>query len=276
MSAVFYNLTLAGLMVLMVKCGAVLVGEETIRARRIPWAGAGLLVFAVIGVVVQASWAGAMGLLDHDPGKQGWWRPLTAVFLQSGISGTSWNLMTLAVMAALAEWFWGRWLMVALFIAGALLPEHLDALVGAVGHSTDPRNFIGSSGATYFLSATLAGALLLRGPHPALPNGPKVVDRRQALALSLAVPAAGLLMWFAQANGHGLVSVEGFIFGAALWALGRNTIKPERDLIDPPATSIAGALGATRTLRVNRRRHGPAASASPSSRRDNHPCGPDR
>ncbi|MET7463192.1 hypothetical protein [Nonomuraea sp. NPDC005501] len=75
--------------------------------------------------------------------------------------------------------------------------------------SPDPRNFAGSSGATYFLAATLAGALLLcaRAPKERL--------------LALAAPALGLALWFAQDNGHGLVAVYGFVVGALVWAVAR-------------------------------------------------------
>ncbi|MFI5952803.1 hypothetical protein [Cryptosporangium sp. NPDC051539] len=46
--------------------------------------------------------------------------------------------------------------------------------------------------------------------HP--PRGVAPAIRLRLLAL--AVPVAGLALWFLQANGHGLVSAEGFAFGA--------------------------------------------------------------
>jgi hypothetical protein len=49
-------------------------------------------------------------------------------------------------------------------------------------------------------------------------------------------------MWFAQGNGHGLVSAEGFVLGGALWALTRQSLRPERDLADPPETTIGTLL----------------------------------
>ncbi|RPF38205.1 hypothetical protein [Streptomyces sp. TLI_185] len=204
MGTIVFNLTTAALMVLMFKSGLALVGEDTLRRRPVPWAAVALAAVAVGGVVLQHSWSGAMDALDSDPRKSGWWRVVTAVFMQNGgFFGAAWNIVTLAALAALAQWFWRGPLMVALFAAGILLPERIDALFGESSRSTDPRNFAGSSGATYFLAATLAAALLLT-----------TTDTRQRL-LALSVPAAGLAMWLAQDNGHGLVSVYGFLLGAA-------------------------------------------------------------
>ncbi|MFF4249729.1 hypothetical protein ACFY1L_00770 [Streptomyces sp. NPDC001663] len=215
MGAIVFNLTTAALMVLMFKCGLTLVGEDTLRRRPIPWAAVGVTAVAVGGVVLQHSWSGAMDALDSDPRRSGWWRVVTSVFMQNGgFFGAVWNIVTLAAMAALAQWFWRGPLMLVLFAAGILLPEHIDALFGETSRSTDPRNFAGSSGATYFLAATLASALLLT-----------TNDTRQRL-LALCVPAAGLAMWLAQDNGHGLVSVYGFALGAAALPLARRIARP--------------------------------------------------
>ncbi|MEU6217530.1 hypothetical protein ABZ845_08405 [Streptomyces sp. NPDC047022] len=203
-------MTTAALLVLMFKVGLALVGEDTVRRRPLPWVAVALTAVAVGGVVLQLSWSGAMDALDSDPRKSGWWRVVTSVFMQNGgVFGAVWNLVTLAVIAALAQWFWRGPLMPALFAAGILLPERIDALFGDTARSTDPRNFAGSSGATYFLAATLAGALLLSG----------TTSKERLLALS--VPAAGLAMWLAQENGHGLVAVYGFVLGAAVLPLAR-------------------------------------------------------
>ncbi|MDR8414352.1 hypothetical protein MTP10_37185 [Nonomuraea sp. 3-1Str] len=210
MDVLLFNVTTAALLVLMFTCARTLVGPETAGRRPIPWAAVGLTAVAVAGVAIQASWHGAMAALDADPSKTGWWRGVTSVFMQNGgVSGAAWNIVTLAVIAVLAAWFWSGPLMLALFLAGALLPEHIDALLGLASDSTDPRNFAGSSGATYFLAATLAGALLLRARAP------------KERLLALAAPALGLALWFAQDNGHGLVAVYGFAVGALVWAVVR-------------------------------------------------------
>ncbi|MEU8585998.1 hypothetical protein AB0C59_03160 [Streptomyces sp. NPDC048664] len=210
MSVIVFNVTTAALLILMFKGALALIGEDALRRPPIPWVAVALTAVAVGGMVLQHSWAGAMDALDDDPRRSGWWRVVTSVFLQNGgVLGAAWNIVTLAVVAACAQRFWRGPLTVALFAAGILLPERVDALFGDTGHSTDPRNFAGSSGATYFLAATLAGALLLCAPA--------VKDR----LLALSVPVAGLAMWLAQDNGHGLVAVYGFVLGVVVLPLAR-------------------------------------------------------
>ncbi|MEU6174297.1 hypothetical protein ABZ832_20545 [Streptantibioticus parmotrematis] len=208
MGGILFDLTTAWLLMLMAKCGVNLVGSGTLTRRPVPWVAVGLAGVAVAGVGVQVCWAGAMAALDDDPRRRGWWRVLTSVFLQNGgVFGAVWNLVTLAVVAALAQWFWGAPLTLGLFAAGVLLPQHLDALLGLREHVTDPRDFAGSSGATYFLAATLAAGLLLRA------------TTRTDRLLALAVPAAGLALWAIQGNEHGLVAVYGFLLGLAVLPL---------------------------------------------------------
>lgn len=207
---VVFNLTTFALLLLIFTVARETLGDVTLRTRGIPWYAVGLTALAVLGVLVELCWPGAMNALDDDPARSGWWRPLTAVFMQNGgVPGAAYNLVTLAVIAALAQWLWRGPLMLACFLAGALGPHYIDVLVGAGGVSTDPRDFAGSSGATYFLGATLAGAALRRGP------GTRI------RLLALAAPAAGLLLWFAQSNAHGLVVVYGFVLGAVVWGVPR-------------------------------------------------------
>ncbi|WP_214321814.1 hypothetical protein [Nonomuraea sediminis] len=208
MSGVLFFATTAALMVMMINSGLALVGRGSLGGRSVPWVAVGLAALAVTGVVIQLVWAGAMDALDDDPRKTGWWRVVTSVFIQNGgVAGTVWNIATLALVAGLAQWFWGGPLTVVLFAGGIFLPERIDALLGMGGPSTDPRNFAGSSGATYFLGATLAAALLLRTRIP----------KRRLLAA--AVPVLGLAIWFAQSNGHGLVAVYGFVIGLLAWVV---------------------------------------------------------
>ncbi|WP_420712949.1 hypothetical protein [Streptomyces sp. MMG1121] len=225
MSAILFNVTTAALMVLMFKAGVFLIGEDTVRRRPVPYTAVAITAVAVGAVVLQLCWSGAMDALDSDPRRSGWWRVVTSVFMQNGgVFGDAWNIVTLAVIAALAQWFWGGPLTLALFAAGILLPEHIDALFGETSRSTDPRNFAGSSGATYFLAATLAAALVLSSSAA-----------RERL-LAVCVPAAGLAMWLAQENGHGLVSCYGFVLGAAVLLIARRL--PLRIL--PGTTPTAG------------------------------------
>ncbi|WP_181442239.1 hypothetical protein [Streptomyces tateyamensis] len=241
MDALVFNATTAALMVFMFKAGAALTGPDPLRRRRIPWAAVALTAVAVGAVVLQLCWSGAMAALDADPARQGWWRTVTSVFMQNGgLGGGGWNLATLAVMAAFAQWFWGGPAMLALFLTGILLPERIDALLGQTSRSTDPRNFAGSSGATYFLGATLAAALLLHGRHHE-DGGQGRSGQRQDQLLALGVPAFGLILWFAQANGHGLVSAYGFAVGVLAWFALRHRLQPERSLRRPATTTTAAA-----------------------------------
>ncbi|WP_257980228.1 hypothetical protein [Streptomyces sp. CB02959] len=232
MDAIIFNLTTAALLVLMFKCGLLLVGEDTMRRRPVPWVAIALTAVAVGAVVLQLTWSGAMDALDGDPRKTGWWRVVTSVFMQNGgLFGGVWNIATLAVIAALAQWFWRGPLMLLLFAGGILLPQQIDALFGETAPSTDPRNFAGSSGATYFLAATLAAALLL--------TGTQTKERLPAVG----VPAAGLAMWLAQENGHGLVACYGFVLGAIALPLARRLPRPPvpAALVPPAAVPTDGA-----------------------------------
>lgn len=239
MDAVLFNLTTAALMVLVFLSARTVVGVETIMKRRIPWFAVGLTSVAVAGLVTQVCWSGAMDFFDADPAKSGWWRIVTSVFMQNGGPvGDAYNLLTLAVIAALAEWFWSGPLMLALFAGGIFLPQLVDTLFGATGGSTDPRNFAGSSGATYFLGATLAAALLLRS---------RVVKER---LLGASVPVFGLVLWFAQENGHGLVAAYGFVLGGVVWLVGRRLLDPERDLTRAPRRTVGSVTAIVRKPRA--------------------------
>ncbi|MFI6734920.1 hypothetical protein ACIBI9_18485 [Nonomuraea sp. NPDC050451] len=70
--------------------------------------------------------------------------------------------------------------------------------------------------------AMLSAALLFRGR-----------------AVREGVPALGLVTWVAQGNMHGLVSVYGFVVGAAVWGVGLGLLHPDRDLQSPPRTTVA-------------------------------------
>ncbi|MFJ4584544.1 hypothetical protein [Streptomyces echinatus] len=239
MSAVLFNITTAALLVLMFRIGVLLVGEDTIRRRAVPWGAVALTGLAVGAVLLQGSWPGAMDALDSDPRRSGWWRVVTSVFMQNGgFSGAVWNIATLAAVSALAQWFW-RWpLMLTLFAAGILLPQHIDALFGETARSTDPRNFAGSSGATYFLAATLAAGLVLTG----------TATRERLLAVS--VPAAGLAMWLAQDNGHGLVACYGFALGLAVVPVARRL--PLRIAPDSPLPTAESSRTGTQRVTMDR------------------------
>jgi hypothetical protein len=244
-----YNLVTAALLILVFRAAVQLESP-----RHFPWAAVALTALVIGGLILQTTWSGAMSALDSDPSRTGWWRPVTSVFLQNGgWLGYLWNIVTIAVITALAEWHWGRLTAAALFLAGALLPYWLGMLAGDSHGSTDPRNWVGSSGATYFLGATLAGALLIRAlpiralpiralpiralPIRALPTGAGL----QKALLASSGPAVGLAAWFAQHNAHGLVVVEGFALGtllALIVELGRSRTGGDAPVPSPEGTSV--------------------------------------
>ncbi|GAA0240035.1 hypothetical protein [Cryptosporangium japonicum] len=188
------------LFVLMGKAGSLLVTGN--RRRPLPWLAVAGVVALLGGLVLQAAWGGAEAALAHDPARSGWWRPFTSVLLQNGgLLGDVFNVVTAAIVLALAQWHWGVGRALVLLLGAVLVPSGLDALLGDGELGGQSRNYVGSSGVVFFLAATLAGALLLAGPGVR----PRV--------LAPAVPVAGLALWFAQANGHGLVSAEGFVVG---------------------------------------------------------------
>ncbi|MFI1993472.1 hypothetical protein [Actinoplanes sp. NPDC020271] len=206
MNVLVYNLVTAALLVLAVKAA-----ERLAPRRRFPMLAVVLTTLVIGGLILQASWPGAMPALDSDPSRSGWWRPLTSVIMQNGgVLGDAWNVVTIALVAAYAEWYWGRPAAAGLFLAAALVPRWLDALVGAAQVSNEPRNWAGSSGVTYLVAATLAGALVIRALH---------TRRVRDGLLAVSGPVLGLATWFAQDNAHGLMIVEGFVAGAVLGAL---------------------------------------------------------
>src|ERR1700759_5844695 len=122
MGVVLYNLVTAWILMLAIKAGRTL----TVRRQGVPW----LAIFGtramVAGLVLQATWSGAMDALDSDPSRWGWWRPVTSVFLQNGgFLGDVWNLVTAPIVLALAEWHWGRLRTLALLAGAVFLPRLL-------------------------------------------------------------------------------------------------------------------------------------------------------
>lgn len=215
MAVVLYNLVTAALMVLMIKVAQRLAPDR----RGVPWVAIGVTALLVAGLVLQAVWSGAMDALDSDPSKPGWWRPITATFLQNGgVLGDAWNLVTAALVLLFAEAHWGRLRTAVLFVLAILVPHWFDLVVSGGAGSSDARNWAGSSGTIYFLGAALAASLLVAGGawRPRL--------------MALAIPAIGLASWFLQDNAHGLVSAEGFVFGLLVAAV--LTFLPTRQ---PPA-----------------------------------------
>ncbi|MET9384269.1 hypothetical protein ABZY09_25120 [Streptomyces sp. NPDC002928] len=69
-------------------------------------------------------------------------------------------------------------------------------------------------------------------------------DTKERL-LAVSVPAAGLAMWLAQDNGHGLVACYGFVLGTALLPVARR-------LPHPPTPAAAVPAGGPSRARARR------------------------
>ncbi|AEV84469.1 hypothetical protein ACWT_3446 [Actinoplanes sp. SE50] len=206
MDVVLYNMVTAAVLILAFKAA-----QRLAPRRRFPVVAVALTALIIGGLILQATWPGAMAALDSDPSRSGWWRPLTSVLMQNGgFTGDLWNVLTIAGIAAYAEWYWGRLAAAGLFLAAALIPHWLDVFVGDAQVSNEPRNWAGSSGVTYLVAATLAGALAIRALR---------TRRVKDGLLAVAAPLVGLATWFVQDNAHGLMIVEGFVAGAVLAAL---------------------------------------------------------
>ncbi|MDM7856572.1 hypothetical protein [Cellulomonas alba] len=219
----------AALMVVLLLCGLLLVDGDTIPSRTVPWLAVALGALAVGGVVLQHAWPGATAALDADPARSGWWRHGTAVLLQdAGWPGVVFNVLTLAAVAALVQWHWGWRLALGLVIGGAAVPVLVGAVAGAVAGSQDARDWAGSSGLTFFLAGSLAGAAL-------------VVGHAGARALGVLAGVVGLAAWLWLADAHGLVAVEGLVVGAMCAGVSA-AVRRRRRLVDA-ATSEPRAVG---------------------------------
>jgi hypothetical protein len=167
------------------------------------------------GGLLQAAWPGALEALRQESGGA-WWRTCTAPFVQTGggLAGALFNIVSAAVIVALAEWQWGRLVAAAVWLTGAWAPVgDVARLAGYHVAAADASAYsAGSSGVTYFTAATLCAALLCRGAG-------------RVRLLGLIGPAIALVMWIGTDDGHGVLFIEGFVLGL-LWAAPRTLGTP--------------------------------------------------
>lgn len=190
--------------------------RSLVPANRRPIATLALLALLTIGALAQAIWPGTLKVLRNDPLNPDWWRPLTAPFVQDGgVAGAIFNLVTAAVVMALAEWYWGGLLALGIWAVGAWAP--VGAIAALAGYRVAAGNVdaytAGSSGATYFTAATLCAALICGGTGR---------DR----LIGLVGPAIGVASWLGLGDGHGVMFTAGVILGIALWAVVRMSGRP--------------------------------------------------
>jgi Rhomboid family len=180
-----------------------------LRDHRLPVTAVVITVGLCVGSLLEVFWPGALDALRDDSSGQ-WWRLFTAPFVQDGIAGAVFNIVTAAIILALAGWYWGRLITAGIWLLGAWAP--IGKVAGLVGYHVSAHNATaytaGSSGATYFTAGTLCAALLLSS-----------LGRERLLGL--VGPAIALVMWITLNDGHGVVFFEGFVLGLALCCLVR-------------------------------------------------------
>jgi hypothetical protein len=173
-----------------------------------------IIITAVLaaGCVLELAWPGALDALRQQP-SGAWWQAFTAPFVQEGIAGALFNVLSAAIVLAMAEWQWGRLTAAAIWFTAAWAP--VGDLAQLAGYHVSAANVTaysaGSSGATYFTAATLCAALL-----------GTAAGRTRLLGLVAPAIAAG--MWIVTNDGHGVLFVEGFALGLLLWA-GRRVLR---------------------------------------------------
>lgn len=160
----------------------------------------------VAGCVLELAWPGALDALRQQP-SGAWWQTFTAPFMQEGVAGAVFNVISAAIVLAMAEWQWGSLTAAAIWLIGAWAP--VGDVAHLAGYKVSAANVAaysaGSSGATYFTAATLCAALLWTAAG-------------RTRLLGLVAPAIAAVMWFVTNDGHGVLFVEGFVLGLLLWA----------------------------------------------------------
>jgi hypothetical protein len=127
--------------------------------------------------------------------------------MQEGVIGALFNVISAAIVLAMAEWQWGRLTAAAIWLIGAWAP--VGDVAQLAGYKVSAANVAaysaGSSGATYFTAATLCAALLWTAAG-------------RTRLLGLAAPAIAAVMWIVTNDGHGVLFIEGFVLGLLLLA----------------------------------------------------------
>lgn len=132
-----------------------------------------LFLMIAIPTTLQFFFPGLLPLFQRDTTRfmnGEWWRVITPLFFQDGgISGTIFNLMSLALIGFVVEQYWDGRKMLVFFFVGGLVGE----LIGFVWQPTGAGNSV----ANFSLAASVAVICLLRRP-------PRPVQVAALLALS--------------------------------------------------------------------------------------------
>jgi rhomboid protease GluP len=194
---------------ILIACSGAEPGPPWLLLRRIwgrpfPWVAAGLVALLTVMAVTQVVHPAVIGDLQRDP-DGGWWRPVTALLVQSsGGFQLVFNLAALIVVAPIAERVIGPAATLAVFLIAGVAAQ----VVSAAGWS---RHGGGDSVAICGLVGALAVRYALRGPRPGL--------RR----LALLIPAAAVVLLLLT-NNHGVGLAAGCLLGLPL-----ASIRSDRD-----------------------------------------------
>lgn len=198
-----------------------------VRARWIPVSAVVITAALLGGARLQLLWPGAEHTLSRN-GDHGW-QVFTAPFVQDGVAGAIFNVVTASIVVALAAWVWGEWTAAAIWLVGAWAP--VGDLAHLAGYHVATDNTVaysaGSSGATYFTAGTLCAAMLVWAS-----------GRRRWLGLI--APAVGLVLWFGLDDGHGVVTTEGFVLGLVLSLVYRLIAARARQVRRPVPARVGG------------------------------------
>jgi membrane associated rhomboid family serine protease len=194
------------------------VGIRMLRAshpsRRFPIVACAATILIGVPSLLQFVWPVIGEALRRDPPQTlehgEWWRVFTSIAAQDGgLIAAIFNLVVIAVVVTIAEWLWGRWRTVVLFLLPSILLNLLALTWGAPGG--------GSSFASDGLLASVCGLAIV------------VSDRMLVRICALAVVAIGLVLIVLN-DAHGVAIVLGAVLGVG-FALPRRR-RSERQTAD--------------------------------------------
>ena len=170
--------------------------------RRFPVVAAVATVLIGVPSLLQFVWPGIAAALQRDPAATlahgQWWRVLTALAAQDGgLVAAIFNLIVVALVVWLAEWIWGRWRTIVLFVFPSLVLNLLAIVWGQPGG--------GSSFASDGLLMSVAGLAL-------------VATRSTLLRVLAALMIVVAIVLVFTADAHGVAMLLGAAGGAALGA----------------------------------------------------------
>lgn len=198
LNSLLYSLLLA--VSLMASVHVLLRQGARLRAPAAPCVMLWLLV--AIPSLVQFAWHPIYDQLSRQPAaihRGQLWRLVTSAAVQDGgVAGTLFNLVSLAVILALAERLWAAWAVVLLSVVGVVAFNVMATYVS-------PSAGGGNSAMTFFVAASIVGLMWVR-------------HRSAVTALAAAVTAVVGVVLLALLDAHGEAVLAGLLIGVLLVA----------------------------------------------------------